>query len=167
MKKTNTIFLQDNEKIPTTILPWLTMQSSLTRKFETLANQPLRVMPLFEGYRYLNHTTSQELQLARQEMAWIREVELYGNDEQAWATAKSIFPISALNGSAKRLRYLNNTPLGYILFGRHKPSCQRMISIKHIGNQCYYSRHNFYRWHHHLILVQETFMPAFLEKISL
>lgn len=169
MKLTQTkhpVIFQTHDSIPAQLLPWLMAGGSLTAQFEALAGQPLRVKPVFEGFKYLDTFSSQDLHLHRPQMAWVREVELYGNSELPWAKAQSVFPISALKGSAKRLRHLGKTPLGYVLFGRHKPSCQRVISQHFEQGETCFTRQNFYHWHGQDILVQETFLPAFLACIS-
>lgn len=160
------VIFQNNYDIQPELLPWLMTDGSLTTQFEALAGQPLRVEPVFEGYKYITKFTSQDLHLPRPQMAWVREVELYGSDKQPWAVAQSIFPISALKGSARRLRHLGKTPLGYVLFGRHKPVCQRVISDTQMDGETCFTRQNYYHWHGHEILVQETFLPAFIKRLS-
>lgn len=152
--------------IPAPLLPWLVAGGSLTAQFEAVAGQPLRVQPVFEGFQPLGTFSSQDLQLPRPQMAWVRDVALYGNDDTPWATAQSIFPSSTLTGSARRLRYLGSTPLGYVLFGRHKPTCQRVVSHVQVAGSTCYTRKNFYCWHGQHILVQETFLPAFLKRLA-
>lgn len=161
------IHFETPEQPPAIILPWLVASGSLTEQFELLAKQPLLVKPRFEGFRRLDGALSQKLGLDRPQMAWMREVDLFGDDELPWAKAKSVFPITALKGKAKRLRYLGNTPLGYVLFGRHKPHCQRVIQCCHQNGADYYTRQNFYQWYGHRILVQETFSSTFIKRISL
>ena len=150
------------DAIPATLIPWLNASGSLTARFEAMAKQPLQVQPVFEGFNMLDMVTNQELSLPRPQVSWIREVNLYGSSTLPWAQARSVFPISALQGSARRLRHLGCTPLGYVLFGRHKPKCRRVITTSVIDGEILYTRKNFYHWHGHEILVQETFLPAFV-----
>ena len=93
---------------PTTeLLPWLNAKGSLTAMLESRAGQPLRVKRQFEGYRRLSLSQKRQLgiqgaALNRPLLAWVREVSLYGNDEQPWVWAQSIFPLASLQGSARR-----------------------------------------------------------------
>ncbi|MDN5566749.1 MAG: chorismate lyase, partial [Psychrobacter sp.] len=105
------------------LLPWLNAKGSLTAMLEAKAGQPLRVERQFEGYKQL--TLSQKRQLGLQGsalnrplMAWVREVQLYGDSEQPWIWAQSIFPLTSLQGQARRLQQLKGTPIGYVLFKR-------------------------------------------------
>lgn len=165
-KTTYPVIWQTNEKVPVSLLPWLMAGGSLTAQFEALGGHPLKVVPVLEGFKYLDHFTSQDLLLPRPQMAWVREVELYGTDQKPWAQAESVFPISALKGKGKRLKNLGSTPLGYVLFGRHRPSCQRVITSIEIQGETCFTRQNFYNWCGHDILVQETFLPSFLDRLS-
>ena len=105
--------MSSNSLTPTTSLPpaelvsWLNAEGSLTAMLEKRAGQPLRVERSFEGYRLLTLQQKRQLGLQgsalnRPLLAWIREVQLYGNDEQPWVGAQSIFPLSSLKGNARR-----------------------------------------------------------------
>lgn len=148
---------------PAKLLPWLTIQGSLTAMLETKAGQPLKVQRSFEGYRLLSLTQKRQLGLQgaalnHPMLAWIREAQLYGNDTQPWVQAQSIFPLSSLQGQARRLQHLKSTPIGYVLFKRNRtlPS-QRIIMQTANGWQ----RQTRYHWHERTVLISETFLPAF------
>lgn len=148
---------------PTELLPWLTVDGSLTAVLEIKAGQPLRVERTFEGYRSMSLTQKKQLgmqgaMLARPMLAWVREVELYGNDEQPWVKAQSIFPIPSLTGRARRLQQLKGTPIGYVLFKRSRtlPN-QRFIQQTSEGWQ----RQTRYDWYGRKLMISEIFLPAF------
>ena len=150
------------------LLPWLNAKGSLTAMLEAKAGQPLRVERQFEGYRLLSLTQKQQLSLQgvalnRPMLAWVREVQLYGNGEQPWIWAQSIFPLVSLQGQAKRLQQLKGTPIGYVLFKRSRtlPN-QRCIKQTLEGWQ----RQTHYDWYGRKLLISETFLPAFLSVIS-
>ena len=110
-----------NSLPPTELLPWLNIEGSLTALLEVKAGQPLRVERQFEGYRLLSLAQKKQLgikgaALSHPRLAWVREVYLYGNDELPWVQAQSLFPLSSLKGSARRLQQLKSTPIGYVLF---------------------------------------------------
>jgi chorismate--pyruvate lyase len=92
-------------------------------------------------------------------LAWVREVQLYGNDELPWVQAQSIFPLSSLKGRARRLQQLKGTPIGYVLFKRSRtlPN-QRFIEQTATGWQ----RQTRYDWYGRTLIISETFLSAFL-----
>lgn len=152
---------------PIALIPWLNAEGSLTAVLEKKAGQPLRVERSFEGYRLLTLAQKQQLdikgaQLNRPMLAWVRESLLYGNDEQAWVQAQSIFPLPSLQGQARRLQHLKATPIGYVLFKRRRtlPS-QRFIAHTDSGWQ----RQTRYNWYGRKVLISEAFLPAFLLRL--
>ncbi|MBF0657248.1 chorismate lyase [Psychrobacter sp. NG25] len=152
-----------NPSPPSELLPWLNAKGSLTAMLEVKAGQPLRVERSFEGYRQLSLIQKQQLGLQgsalnRPMLAWVREVQLYGNDELPWVDAQSIFPLSSLKGRARRLQQLKGTPIGYVLFKRSRtlPN-QRFIQQTATGWQ----RQTRYDWYGRTLMISETFLPAF------
>ena len=149
---------------PSELLDFLNTEGSLTAMLEVKAGQPLRVKRNFEGYRLLSLAQKKQLgvkgaALSRPLLAWVREAQLYGNDEQPWVQAQSIFPLASLKGRARRLQQLKSTPIGYVLFKRSRtlPN-QRSIEKTAEGWQ----RQTLYDWYGRKILISETFLAAFL-----
>lgn len=154
---------------PAELLLWLTTDGSLTALLEAKAGQPLRVQRSFEGYQCLSLLQKQQLGLRgqvlnRPMLAWVRNAQLYGNDEMPWVEAQSIFPLSSLRGRARRLQQLKDTPIGYVLFKRNRtlPN-QRFIHYTVKGWQ----RQTRYNWYGRQLFISETFLPAFLTRLSL
>ena len=152
--------------VPTNeLLAWLTAEGSLTAMLEQKAGQPLRVERSFEGYRLLSLAQKKQLgvqsiMLNRPMLSWVREVQLYGNDDRAWVAAQSIFPLPSLKGRARRLQQLKGTPIGYVMFKRCRtlPS-QRFIIETADGWQ----RQTVYDWYDRKLLISETFLPTFCQ----
>ena len=149
---------------PIELLDFLNTEGSLTAMLEVKAGQPLRVERSFEGYRLLSLAQKKQLgvkgaALSRPLLAWVREAQLYGNNEQPWVQAQSIFPLTSLKGRARRLQQLKSTPIGYVLFKRSRtlPN-QRSIEKMAEGWQ----RQTLYDWYGRKILISETFLAAFL-----
>lgn len=149
---------------PIALLPWLEAKGSLTALFEAKAGQPLRVERQFEGYKRLSLSQKRQLGLQgsalnRPLMAWVREVQLYGDSDQPWVWAQSIFPLTSLQGQARRLQQLKGTPIGYVLFKRNRtlPN-QRIIKNTAKGWQ----RQTYYDWYGRKVLISETFLSDFL-----
>ena len=148
---------------PPELLPWLDTNGSLTAMLEVKAGQPLRVARSFEGYRTLALSQKKQLgikggALNRPLLAWVREAQLYGNDELPWVTAQSLFPLPSLQGRARRLQQLKGTPIGYVLFKRRRtlPN-QRFIYHTDEG----WCRQTRYDWYGRTLLISEVFLPQF------
>ena len=156
--------MNTNIQVPPSYLhQWLTADGSLNALLEQKAGKPLQVKRTFEGYRPLTLSQKKQLgyignQLNRPMMAWVREVELYGNSDKPWVIAQSIFPLPSLQGNAKRLQQLKGTPIGYVLFKRQAtlPN-QRSIRATNMGWQ----RQTLYNWHGRHFIISETFLAEF------
>lgn len=161
---TSNLCCSDPLSPPSELLEFLNTEGSLTAMLEVKAGQPLRVKRNFEGYRLLSLAQKKQLgvkgaALSRPLLAWVREAQLYGNNEQPWVQAQSIFPLPSLKGRARRLQQLKSTPIGYVLFKRSRtlPN-QRSIEKTAEGWQ----RQTLYDWYGRKILISETFLAAFL-----
>ena len=161
---TSNLCCSDPLSPPSELLEFLNTEGSLTAMLEVKAGQPLRVERSFEGYRLLSLAQKKQLglqgaTLSRPLLAWVRESQLYGDNEQPWVQAQSIFPLASLKGRARRLQQLKGTPIGYVLFKRRRtlPN-QRFIEQTADGWQ----RQTLYDWYGRKILISETFLAAFL-----
>ncbi len=155
-----------NSLPPTELLSWLNTEGSLTALLEAKAGQPLRVERSFEGYRLLSLIQKKQLGLqgaglSRPLLAWVREAQLYGNDELPWVQAQSIFPLSSLKGRARRLQQLKSTPIGYVLFKRSRTLPNQRF-IEHTADG--WQRQTLYDWYGRKLLISETFLATFLSK---
>ena len=149
---------------PIELIDFLNTEGSLTAMLEVKAGQPLRVERSFEGYRLLSLAQKKQLgvqgaALSRPLLAWVRDSQLYGNDEQPWVQAQSIFPLVSLKGRARRLQRLKRTPIGYVLFKRSRTLPNRR-SIEKTADG--WQRQTIYDWYGRKILISETFLEAFL-----
>ena len=165
---TSNLCCSDPLSPPSELLDFLNTEGSLTAMLEVKAGQPLRVERSFEGYRLLSLAHKKQVggkgaALSRPLLAWVREAQLYGNNEQPWVQAQSIFPLTSLKGRARRLQQLKSTPIGYVLFKRSRtlPN-QRSIEKTAEGWQ----RQTLYDWYGRKILISETFLAAFLSNNS-
>ncbi len=153
---------------PTALVPWLEAKGSLTALLEATAGQPLRVERHFEGYRCLSLPQKRQLgikgaALSRPMLAWVREVQLYGNDGSPWVAAQSLFPLSSLQGYARRLQQLKGTPIGYVLFKRRRTLPNRRF-IQHTAQG--WQRQTCYDWYGRTLLISETFLPSFYQRVQ-
>ncbi len=161
---TSNLCCSDPLSPPSELLDFLNTEGSLTAMLEVKAGQPLRVKRNFEGYRLLSLAQKKQLgvkgaALSRPLLAWVREAQLYGNDERPWVQAQSIFPLVSLKGRARRLQQLKSTPIGYVLFKRSR-TLPNQRSIEKTAES--WQRQTLYDWYGRKILISETFLAAFL-----
>lgn len=152
------------------IAPWLISNGSLTQRLTAYSGGYFAVMPIREYFGRPSRDETGFLGVPVQQFAWIREVYLFGHplrsdqppEAQAWVMARSVIPLKTLRGKGRRLRYLGRRSLGSVLFAQKKLSCQRQYRCMEEG---VYSRRSHYRWHQQSVLVQETFLPAFVNTL--
>lgn len=94
---------------------WLFDSQSLTDKLVVASANQFRVEVLSQRIHQPLFSESQILNLAHQQYALLREVVLLGNGVP-WVYARTVIPLSSLQGNLKRLRYLGNRSLGSALF---------------------------------------------------
>jgi len=101
--------------VPAALWPWLIHKGSLTRRLKKSCAGELQVRVLRQDWGKAYFEETQVLGIHNSCRVWQREVLLLC-DTYPWVYAKTIIPISTLHGSARRLLYLNNRPLGAVLF---------------------------------------------------
>lgn len=148
------------QSAPTALRPFLTAKGSLTARLETLASQPLMVKICHQRHRLLTTDEKRQLRLPchRPVLAWERQVELFGGSDGAWVLATSVFPLTSLVGDGKRLRHLGRTPIGYVLFKRHRTLPHRRYYFK---EKQHYGRSTIYDWQGRPLLIKEVFLGEF------
>lgn len=147
---------------PPLIWSWLVAQGSLTQQLRAEAAGQFRVQPLREQLMRPTADEARFLAIPTGQWAWVREVYLFGADDVPWVFARSVIPISSLRGQARRLRYLGRRSLGSLLFARRAPACTRQVGRLPQG----WARRSRYVWHGQPLLVQECFLPAFIERLE-
>ena len=106
--------------IPVGMQAWLRDTGSLTRKLiQACAPGCFRVRLLHQGWALLLNSERRILRSRSGVVMLIREVELLC-DEQPWVFARTLIPATSLRGSARRLTYLGEKPLGALLFADPK-----------------------------------------------
>lgn len=145
------------QQIPTELKTWLYASGSLTQQLTDLAGGKFRVQPIKEHFQRLHFIDAKWMRMSHQHTSWVRESFLYGNDTQPWVKAKSIFPILSLQGRARLFKHIGTKPIGWFLFQRTNPACERRVILLEEG----WTRQSCYTWHDCKFIVQETFLPAF------
>lgn len=95
--------------------PWLLDRGSLTERLIRASKGQFEVKILFQGMGVPRLSEQRALALPARQRALIREVILLGN-HQPWVHARSIIPMKTLTGRLRKLRKLDNRPLGALLF---------------------------------------------------
>ncbi len=152
------------------VRPWLLAQGSLTQQLRNHANGQFRVLPLHESLQHPKADEIKQLRIKPSQRVWVREVLLYGNDQEPWVHARSVMPLRTLRGSGHRLKLLKNRSLGSVLFERGGvqlvPKYQQRKSRELAKLAEGWTRRTTYVWHNKYLLVQETFLPAFIEALN-
>ena len=148
--------LQD-QNIPEYLRPWLYASGSLTQQLTTVAGGQFHVEPSNEHFQALKRSDAMWMNMPLQHTSWVRESLLFGNEQQAWVKAKSIFPILSLQKKARIFQHIGRKPIGRFLFQRTNPRCERRVLLLEDG----WTRQSCYTWHGCKFIVQETFLASF------
>ncbi len=143
--------------LPAELRPWLYASGSLTQQLTDLAQGQFHVEPIQEHFQRLSFANAKWMQMPHQHTSWVRESYLYGSEQSPWVKAKSIFPILSLQKKARIFQHIGTKPIGWFLFQRTNPLCQRRVVLLDEG----WTRQSCYTWHGCKFIVQETFLPAF------
>ncbi|MDO8273624.1 MAG: chorismate lyase [Gammaproteobacteria bacterium] len=145
---------------------WLLDPGSLTQRLkercaDTAGVGQFRVRVLEEGW--VKQQSPGLLQcfpshVVRERM-WSRRVLLQYGDVP-WVAAHSLIPVSSMQGPLKRLRTLNERPLGEFLF-RHPLLRRDQLELTHTG--AVWGRRSLFHLYDRPLLVAEFFLPALLE----
>lgn len=111
-----------NQSIPAKWQSWLFDEKSLTRRLQQCCEGRFSVQVLSEEVRQPQPSEAKCLDMSGRRWARIRQVVLLC-DQTPWVVARTIIPLSTLQGRLRQLRYLKNRPLGAFLFSH--PDLQR------------------------------------------
>jgi chorismate--pyruvate lyase len=151
-----------NAQLSPELKTWLYASGSLTQQLTELADGEFSVKPIKEHFKRLNFSDAQWMQMPHWHTSWVRESYLYGSEAQPWVKAKSIFPILSLQAKARIFQHIGKKPIGWFLFQRTNPQCQRRVILLEEG----WTRQSCYTWHGCKFIVQETFLSAFEQFIQ-
>lgn len=159
----------------TPLLDWLQHPGSLTSRLQAHSRGAFSVEVLTQHWGRAEPLEAVALGIKPQARVLIREVILKGHGKP-WVWARSLLPERSLRGSLRRLRKLDNQPLGGWLF--KQPSLQRGP----LESTCYgsgdsrlpnalsvdqplWGRRSVFYVHNKPILVGEVFLPDFLDTL--
>lgn len=148
---------------PARVASWLLETGSLTTRLVATAHGNFRVRVLAQYWGRPAREEVRRLRLHPGRYALIREVELIGGG-QPWVRARSVLPVTSLNGPGRRLRRLGNRSLGHLLF--RDPTLHRgAIEICRLQQPegMVFARRSHLVYHGQPLLVAECFLPALFE----
>lgn len=149
--------------IPWALHTWLFASGSLTQQLTNVAEGVFKVEPIKEHFERLSFNDANWMNMPHHHSAWVRESYLYGCDAQPWVKAKSIFPILSLKKRARIFQHIGKKPIGFFLFQRTNPLCERRVLLLEDG----WTRQSCYTWHGCKFIVQETFLKSFEEFLEM
>ena len=158
--------------IPQPWRSWLLDRGSLTQHLTIASKGAFRVHILRQQVMRPRLSEQGLLDMPNRSLALVREVFLYGNN-QPWVFARSVLPLSSLTGRQRRLRKLDNRPLGALLFAdptmrrgamqisRIKASNLPISAFVSDPGTSLWGRRSVFYIDQKPLLVSEIFLPAF------
>lgn len=107
--------LGEVSRVPAELRDWLLDSGSLTQRLQQASDGQLSVEVLSQSVQLPRFSERRALGLAPRRVALIREVLLFGRGVP-WVYARSVIPMQTLTGRLRKLRHLDNRPLGALLF---------------------------------------------------
>lgn len=146
---------------------WLLGEGSLTRKLVDASDGAFSLQVLKQGLARPRLDEAKALGIKDRQLALVREIVMSGKG-QAWVFARSVFPLTSLDGRLRHLKTLDNRPLGALLF--NDPSMKRSpIEISLMGpasvnfpiQEACWARRSLFHLSDKPLLVSEVFLPTF------
>ena len=100
-------------------LALLTEEGSLTELIGLLMGQTPILDCLFQGKAQASSVENQLLGVPPEGLSHIREISM-GSPTQDWMFARTVIPVTTLEGQAAGLAHLGDIPIGQLLFGELK-----------------------------------------------
>jgi chorismate lyase len=145
-------------------------KGSLTDRFKQLMGKQPCLTRLSQGRQFVSWQERQLLSMKEREMALVREIQM-GDGEQDWMFARTVVPNGTLKGQAKRISFLNETPIGNILFGRNGATRtsmditltwelpQSLLDMNVLHEQPLWQRCSIFEFSSGPLMVTELFLP--------
>ena len=159
------------------ILSWLSDEGSLTRRMKAYCPEQFSVALLAEEWVLPDQSESILLGIPMSQRVLLRQVHLKC-DQSLCVYARSVIPLSTLQGKHRRLQYLGTKPLGEYLFAspnleRSKVEWSKLtpssnlyqiaIPDKTAAKQDIWGRRSLFKIDKKPLLVSEFFLPVLFE----
>lgn len=141
---------------------WLQVEGSFTKALQKKCRSSFHVDVIREGFAEPSDEEARRLSIPRRQKAWIREVRLCG-DGQPWVLARTIIPVSCLDGRGRRLLNLGNKPLGAYLFSGpdwERGPLETGLCQPELANQPQLARRSLFHCDQTALMVCEFLLPA-------
>jgi chorismate lyase len=157
---------------PAALLPWLLAEGSLTRLLISASGGDFRVERIAQQWQRPTLSEARLLGLAPSSHALVREVILWGCGEP-WVYGRSILPAQSLCGDLRRLRRLQNSSLGALLFqypNLHRAPFQlaaiagATLPAPISSDAALWGRRSRFELQQRALIVSEVFLPAFIAR---
>ena len=163
---------QTDYRVPKLWRDWLFDAGSLTQRLLDASGGELSVHVIKQQFQVPSLSERHILGLADRQQALVREVLLRGAG-QPWVFARSVIPFTTLSGRLRKLRQLDNQPLGALLF--NDPTMTReavevacvnadnnQLPCRSLGDESpVWGRRSVFRLDKKPLLVAEFFLPSF------
>jgi chorismate--pyruvate lyase len=162
-----------HRRIPLALRAWLLGRGSLTQSLIKASAGDFRVQRIAHNWQRPTLSEARLLGVAPDSLALVREVVLWGRG-QPWVYGRSIMPARSLDGDLRRLRRLQNSSLGALLFsypqlhrapfqlaqidGNTLPEAARCDALL-------WGRRSRFELRRRALIVSEVFLPAFQSEI--
>lgn len=154
--------IQGSNQIPALLRPWLFAEGSLTQRLLDASDREFHVQVLAQCWQRPTLAEARLLDIDPAARTLVREVLLYGRG-QPWVYARSILPEPTLTGDLRRLRKLQNSSLGALLFTyphlRRKP-------FELARSHGLWGRRSRFEIDARALIVSEFFLPDFLSHLQ-
>lgn len=158
---------QRSAQLSSELRKWLYDSGSLTQNLIQASEGDFSLRVINQGLEVPRLDECRALKLPHRQLALIREIVMsgYGQD---WVFARSVVPISSLDGQLRHLKSLGNQPLGALLFKdpsmRRGPIETTLLNKSLINIPCTqaaWARRSVFRINNKPLLVSEVFLPSF------
>ncbi len=166
------------QRPPARTADWLFDTSSLTSRLIQYCGSSFNVRLLSQAYTLMHAEEKNAMGLNAEQAALVRQV-LLCDAEKPLVYARTVIPVSTLQGALRRYANLGERPLGAMLFADRSMSrgemevtstlpqrcCKQEMAAQNIdANSVIWGRRSVFRVTGKPILVSEYFLPALFEK---
>ena len=115
------------------MLSWLRDQGSLTQRLVNLCGDRFSVRLLSQQWVRPTRDEARLLKIPARQIVLLRQVQLLC-EQQVLVYARSVMPLSTLQGPTRRLKHLGSKPLGSYLFANPRLQRQQQQLLAVTGN---------------------------------
>ena len=162
-----------NHSIDPALHTWLFDKSSLTARLLGLCGSHFSVRVISQHYEKIDSSEASTMVLQKAHSALVRQV-LLCCDEQPLVYARTVIPVTTIQGALRRYANMGNRPLGAMLFADRTMQREAvevsMLPAAHEANQYtnsngpIWGRRSVFRVSGKPLLVSEYFLPELLAR---